>query len=356
MGWLEAGLLTMDILERFPYQEHPYNIALTLALAERLGIKSDFALKEMADRVIPDIGVLKAFPRSSLRTRTLEFVNGMSANERYATLSNWKRMGFDTPDEPESGVVHHVLINNRADRISRSRMFASILVEDIMADRYILIGSNLTGLAGYISTAWRNHLTGILEGPGVEEGGQKLAGLIDSMARWLRIPHRQEFIRQRLALMLAAFVEDSRIPTLLEDWDRPEELKARLAGVAPEGVQDLLDHLKEHLEFYRQYRAMQEKVSGGEAMPEELVADLARLFTDWFEHRIVIVEEYHATGDQVIDRICRETPLDSSTGLWGCRILKGQGLIMSIAGRPGRDVMMPARSCGQKMNCSVKRV
>lgn len=48
-------------------------------------------------------------------------------------------------------------------------MFASILVEDIMADRYILIGSNLTGLAGYISTAWKNHLTGILEGPGVEE-------------------------------------------------------------------------------------------------------------------------------------------------------------------------------------------
>src|SRR5215831_21258289 len=87
--WLEAGMIPNDILQRFPYEEHPYNIALVLALAEKLGIDRDFALKEMADRVVPDLGVLKTSPAASLRTRRLEFSNGCSANERHGCLNNW---------------------------------------------------------------------------------------------------------------------------------------------------------------------------------------------------------------------------------------------------------------------------
>jgi len=41
VGWLEAGMLTPEVLERFPYQEHPYNIALVLSLAEELGMDRD---------------------------------------------------------------------------------------------------------------------------------------------------------------------------------------------------------------------------------------------------------------------------------------------------------------------------
>src|ERR1043166_1576839 len=39
--WLEAGLIPQDILQRFPYEEHPYNIALVAGLAEKLGIDRD---------------------------------------------------------------------------------------------------------------------------------------------------------------------------------------------------------------------------------------------------------------------------------------------------------------------------
>ncbi len=59
LGWLQAGLLSDDVLSRFPYEEHPFNIALVLALGPSIGIDRDFALKEMADWVIPDLGVLK---------------------------------------------------------------------------------------------------------------------------------------------------------------------------------------------------------------------------------------------------------------------------------------------------------
>ena len=118
VGWREVGLLTPDILQRFPYQEHPHNIALLLSLAAELGVPADFALKEMADRVVPDIGVLKSFPAAAVNGRRLEFVNGMSANERYATLANWERMGFDRQDpQVEPGVWISTVVNNRADRV-----------------------------------------------------------------------------------------------------------------------------------------------------------------------------------------------------------------------------------------------
>lgn len=98
VGWREAMQLTPDVLDRFPYEEHPYNIALVLELAEMMGIERDFALKEMADRVIADLGVLKTFPVADIDHRRIEFVNGMSANERVGSLGNWQRMGFSEQD------------------------------------------------------------------------------------------------------------------------------------------------------------------------------------------------------------------------------------------------------------------
>ena len=117
--WKESGMLTRDVLERFPYEEHPNNISLVLTLVQELGIDPNFALKEMADRVVPDIGVLKVFPTAKVSGRHLQFVNGMSANERYATLSNWVRMGFDDIDiQRNPDVIISTVVNNRADRLS----------------------------------------------------------------------------------------------------------------------------------------------------------------------------------------------------------------------------------------------
>jgi len=36
VGWLEAGLITSDLLKRFSYAEHPFNIALVTRLAAEL--------------------------------------------------------------------------------------------------------------------------------------------------------------------------------------------------------------------------------------------------------------------------------------------------------------------------------
>ena len=98
VGWLESGLITSDILERFPYKEHPDNIALIAAMGDELGCDYEFCLKAMADYLVPDLGVLKTHPVARVRTRKIEFSNGMSANERFGCMGNWRRLGFDAQD------------------------------------------------------------------------------------------------------------------------------------------------------------------------------------------------------------------------------------------------------------------
>ena len=46
-----------------------------------------------------------------------------------------------------------LVINNRADRVPRSKVFASILADDLAAHQIVAIGSNLGGLRGYLQDA-----------------------------------------------------------------------------------------------------------------------------------------------------------------------------------------------------------
>ena len=63
----------------------------------------------MADYLIPDLGVLKTHPVAKVGHAEIEFTNGMSANERFGCLGNWRRLGFDRHeprDEPKHVDCH----------------------------------------------------------------------------------------------------------------------------------------------------------------------------------------------------------------------------------------------------------
>ena len=155
IDWREAGLVHENLLARFPYAEHPYNIALVAAMGDELGLAEDYCIKEMSDRVVADLGVLKIYPRSNIDGRELEFVMGMSANERFGAMGNWSRMGFAEHDLGENPAIYvSTVVNNRADRVPRSRVFARLLVNDVSADKHFLIGSNIDGLIGFIEEEW----------------------------------------------------------------------------------------------------------------------------------------------------------------------------------------------------------
>ena len=294
VGWLEAGLLTPDILGRFPYQEHPDNIALVVRMATELDVAPDFALKEMADRVVPDLGVLKVYPEACIDGRRLSFVNGMSANERFGCLGNWYRLGFDKIDmDRQPDTLISTVVNNRADRIARSRVFASILVNDISADLHFLIGSNLEGLLGYIKEAWAGHVATLSLWP---DSGESPLAVFESQARRLRVPYTKERQAARLAVMLGS--ADQIAAFTGQDGSAREEydaFAARLNGVGPKP-------------------------------DKQLDNDFHRQLWHWFERKLVVVSDYYASGNKIIQLIADHTPPGLHNRVMGIQNIKGTGL------------------------------
>ncbi|HVK93978.1 MAG TPA: hypothetical protein VM571_04550 [Noviherbaspirillum sp.] len=324
VGWLESGMIAPDILARFPYQEHPDNIALVAALGAEMGIGYDFALKAMADRVVPDLGVLKTFPVAQVSTRQLEFSNGMSANERYGCLGNWKRLGFDRQDPyTEPSVCISTVVNNRADRIARSRVFAGVLTQDLRADFHVLIGSNLDGLRGYLREAWDAHAQGLTLWPqhGADSGA---ANMLATLARDYRIVHTAAHVAARLGVMLQGIGAPA---DLVAHSGNPQTLESSLSPLG-------LAHAKEVIHFHtrdvttlQEYAVLEQRCQHAGNKPEpELDQALRQQLWQWFEQRIVVVENYYASGDAVIAAIRDATPPGFHNRIMGLQNIKGTGL------------------------------
>jgi len=326
VDWLDAGLLASDILKRFPYEEHPSNIALVLALADEIGVDRDFAVKEMADRVVLDLGVLKTYPVAPVRGRRLEFVMGMSANERFGALGNWKRMGFDTHDPfAEPGIWFSTVVNNRADRVPRSHVFAAMLANDVSADTHILIGSNLEGLQGYIEDAWRDHAQTLTLWPnsGAAADPDPLETL-RAAARWHRIPHEPAHVEVRLRAMLVGLGHEAETDQLAALSYDPEALAAALASAGVPQADAIAARVAEDRQSVEEYQNFARDIPGGDsATLDQRFRDLLRA---WFCRKIVPVENYYATGDQIVDLVAATTPPGFRTRIMGMQNIKGTGL------------------------------
>ena len=177
--------LPSDLLSRIPYQEHPANVALVAAMAEALGVQQEEAIVMMADHVVPDLGALASYGPMRHLGRVIELVNGMSANERTGFMNNWQRAGFSSWNpETQAGTFQVTVVNNRRDRVPRSRIFAEILANDAAAHRHVLIGSNLEGLQSYIDDSLGQRLARLDPFAG---SLQAIGDRLDAMASFLRI-------------------------------------------------------------------------------------------------------------------------------------------------------------------------
>ncbi len=330
VGWLEAGLLTPDVLQRFPYEEHPYNIALVLGLAEELGIDRDFALKEMADRVVPDLGVLKTFPAAPIRTRKLEFTNGMSANERFGTLNNWSRIGFDKQDYiNDPGVWISTVVNNRADRVARSQVFARILVNDISADRHFLIGGNLSGLLGYIDDAWKEAFPRISLWKDVTQPNPEEALFnLERHAIRMRLPVFESLIKTHLKIMLSAQSCINNPDSFIPLWNNPDELQKHLQPYNLGEIESaIINTLKYELSIFHEYHQFRSEISKSSSHnAAQLNNQFRSLLQKWFNSKLVVIWDYHASGDEIVETIARHTPPGFYNRIMGIQNIKGTGL------------------------------
>jgi poly-gamma-glutamate synthase PgsB/CapB len=349
VGPIDAALLPRDLLQRFPYAEHPSNIAMVLAMAEHLGIDRSYALVKMADFVIADLGVLKTYPTVTFSTRKLTFSNGMSANERAGFLSNWIRLGYDELDsDAKPDVVSVVVVNNRADRVARSHVFAQVVARDAICDHVVLIGTNLIAMRRFIIEQFEGYLETLSLGEISDVQGA--IGRAESILKRLRVSKEPATLERRLTLVLAAMglaeadaaarVREHAAKGSFDQGDaEPQRLAetllegvpARPADALP-GVHATLDDARAHLsrlvrhyaDTRRTLATVKSKVEQGDG-EGALVALRAHCRTLWNE-RVYVVEDSGSTGDQTISRIAAQVPPGHDTWVLGCQNIKGTGL------------------------------
>ncbi|MEQ1494356.1 MAG: hypothetical protein ABL912_01160 [Novosphingobium sp.] len=322
VGWREAGLIHQSLLDRFPYAEHPFNIALVTAMADEMGLAADYAVKEMSDRVVADLGVLKIYPRATINDRTLEFVMGNSANERFGAMGNWTRMGFvdhDLAKDPE--IFVSTVVNNRADRVPRSRVFARILVEDVAADQHVLIGSNIDGLVGFIEESWRDYAAKLtLYGDPDRSPGEVFAGL----ARHQRIPLDQDQLAGRLSAMLAAHSDKISMAEAMTAA-KSDRLAAALEGAGVPNAAATAAYFSDQQILQREYAALVARLgSGGEQAA--LDAEVRALLRKCFMAKLIPVREYYTPGEDLIRLIAEKSPPGLINRIMGMQNIKGTGL------------------------------
>ncbi len=382
----EGDLIASDVLELFPYSEHPRNISLVAAMAKELDIDPTLAIVTMAEHVIADLGVLKDYPPVRVRGRTLSFINGCSANERTGYLNSWRRMGLEALDcdaEPHEGVI--TVINNRADRISRSEVFARVIVRDVDVDRHVMIGTNIKGLLHYVDVALGVYLSEVeivqeddLSADG--GGAQKPLKRLRAQLKRLRIPTPDPELALRYLEVYAAGIDSVIIPerrpeieavvrklldpeggesvsirgieqalssdrslsTLLDDVltsatgprITDEDIDGQLLGV--ETVEagthaEVIEHflgLLATMMVRSRLEARLSRLLAGQRRAE--IAGFETAFrASWrelFERKLVVVESPEATGDQIIDRCARAMPPGMRVRIMGTQNIKGTGL------------------------------
>lgn len=233
----DVDLFPADILQRYPYAEHPNNIALVAALGQKWGYDEDFTYRETSDHVVPDVGVLKVFPEIDCGGKSVQFSNGFSANEKLGFMGNWHRLGFaSAPLSASTGGEWLVLlVNNREDRATRARIFAQFIAHDICLDHIVLVGTGIDEFCkAFAKTSrmigremWR------LLGPGGAEnelrrrlrlGSDSLIALDSSGERWA------EYFRSKV-LAIDQLAQKSPLKCMHMIVDKaPDNTKIRIMG------------------------------------------------------------------------------------------------------------------------------
>jgi poly-gamma-glutamate synthase PgsB/CapB len=331
----DAELIAGDLLARFPYQEHPRNVALVAALAQALGVPPAVAIAEMADHVVPDLGVLKTYAKIPWRGRTLSFTNGMSANERTGALGNWQRCGFDRHDpEREPAVRVVTVVNNRADRVARSEVFARFLAEDVSAHAHFVIGTNVGGFLGFLREAVTKVAESLspvrdLDGDGTDRLRTAHARIDRAFAR-LKIGRTdaESAAGELHALGLAAF-SVATLEALLTPAAPGESYESALASVGQQlgDATVELPHLAALLAGRRAVRALHQLVArdlGG--APEGIDRAFRAAFEAIFFAHVNPIHDASASGDRILDTIAAAMPPGAEVRIMGVQNIKGTGL------------------------------
>lgn len=306
----EKELIPRELMDRFPYAEHPSNIALAARVGTELGVPRTEAIGWMADHVIPDLGALMVYPEVDVDGREVVFVNGHSANDELSFTHSWRHTGMAAhrvAERPEQWLVG--LVNNRGDRVPRSRVFARMVVRVAGAHRFLVIGTNLSGFMNFVGEALDDLLTGLdLEDPEQWRVWSEHMKIADPRG-WL-------FYRLR-----AQGIDPSELIDAFEGLTPTVDPKAARAAVGAmdlalvrEVAADLLPWVEEETAFWLQLRA------------SNTLAERKALMRSRITSRVHLLTDAGASGDRVVSAAAALVPSGLPMRLMGMQNIKGTGL------------------------------
>lgn len=323
----ESGnLVPDDILQKLPYRENTANIALVLGLSEKLEIPYDVALKGIVDNLKPDTGSFRIFPQSILLKRKLQFINSMSANERYSTLENLRKINYfdyDIKDNPDIWLM--LVVNNRRDRGPRMQAFVKMLVDDLTADRYVIIGSNLNGFKYYLNRSWIRSLDTQITT--VSSSTDGLLSLLDTFSHRLRISTSKETIKARIQIIHQVInpgnslygANNDNIDNIIENINKLI-IKSKIPY-----AKSAVDIQMNQLLQYHQYHLLREEIKSAKNT-SEMKSNFKKIITEWFMHKFIYVDDLSVLGDDLNLIFAKNTPPWCRSKVIGIENIKGPGM------------------------------
>lgn len=83
---------------------------------------------------------------------------------------------------------------------------------------------------------------------------------------------------------------------------------------------------RRNLAEFQTYQTLVERVAKAPAKDPAIDQEFRGLLKGWLFDRIVVIDGYYASGDQIIGRICEETPPGYRNRIMGIQNIKGTGL------------------------------
>jgi len=227
-------------------------------------------------------------------------------------------------------------VNNRADRVARSEVFARFIVQDAAAHKHVIIGTNVSGFVGFAREALAQFL--------VETAPSRdLAG--DLASRRQTVSDRLHKAWQRLkigaatpeaaAMELASLSLPALSTTVLRALLAPigpdetveQGRRAVEMGVPSTYPAEGRPFVVESLARRRATAAVGLAVDRYlESEPARLDAIFSNAYRQLFEDQLVPLDDSNITGDAIIDVIARTAPPGTRIDIMGLQNIKGTGL------------------------------
>ena len=356
----DGEMLPRELLVRFFYEAHPSNVALVARLADELGIDREYAICSMADHVVPDMGSLKVYPEASYRGRRITYINGHSANDRTGFLTSWERVGlarYSPTAHPGQWIMG--VVNNRADRMARTRVFAGILAKDVAAHGYCLIGTNLGGFVGTLRQALHEQLASFRLGHDRELALARYGRLMTrlQMPRW----DGDQLTTEIEAWLRGCGLESAEVQrrlaasdfrTAVDAWFAGREFepgdervrrvldRAHRSPGLVQAVQQLCDgatgepqldgelavFVRRQVALYGLVAAAARAIEGAVANPTRLERRIRKLYVQLVLERVFTLDDPGASGDQVLHFLASHIPPGVRARAMGMQNIKGTGL------------------------------